>query len=124
MITKSSRLTAHVDPDRRELGDGLTTSHLTRLECARVAIRERNDALARTAEEFLDTIRLIPISDAVVEAAMDIPFPTKSLDAIHIASMAARDVILTSERNMALVLNALKAHPDYARCYDFREIVG
>ncbi|WP_311211513.1 MULTISPECIES: type II toxin-antitoxin system VapC family toxin [unclassified Arthrobacter] len=110
--------------DEGALWGQLYTSKLTQLEAARVAIRDRNDALAHEVGRFLEQINVVPISDDVLERAMGIPFHVKSLDAIHIASAAAATVILTSDRNMEGVLMQLQQDPASSYLYPFQRIFG
>jgi len=110
--------------DQGGLWDQLCTSKLTHLETTRVAIRDGNKALAKDVGSFLNEITVMPITDDVLERAMEIPFHIKSLDAIHVASAAAASVILTSDKNMTSVLHQLQQDPDSSARYPFRAVVG
>ncbi|MGV8882370.1 MAG: type II toxin-antitoxin system VapC family toxin [Rhodoglobus sp.] len=115
-------LIAHLD--KKNLWDQLYTSTLTQLEVHRVAIHDNNPVLATTADQLLAGIVVLPISDDVLGRAMDIPFHTKSLDAIHVGTAAAAQTILTSDKNMVKVLTLLAADSYWATMYNFREIIG
>ncbi|MDI2034467.1 type II toxin-antitoxin system VapC family toxin [Paenarthrobacter nitroguajacolicus] len=110
--------------DREALWNQLCTSKLTQLEATRVAVRDSNQNLASQVDLFLKQITVMPISDDVLARAMEIPFHVKSLDAIHVASAAAATVVMTSDKNMADVLNKLQQHAEFSGLYRFRDIVG
>ncbi|MFJ4027431.1 type II toxin-antitoxin system VapC family toxin [Paenarthrobacter sp. NPDC089989] len=110
--------------DQADLWNHLCTSKLTQLEAARVAVRDGNPGLGAQVDLFLRQITVIPISEHVLTRAMEIPFHVKSLDAIHVASAAAASVVMTSDNNMADVLNRLQQHPDWSAIYRFSDIVG
>ncbi|MCW3768282.1 type II toxin-antitoxin system VapC family toxin [Paenarthrobacter ureafaciens] len=110
--------------DQADLWNQLCTSKLTQLEAARVAVRDGNHNLGAQVDLFLKQITVMPISSAVLDRAMEIPFHVKSLDAIHVASAAAATVVMTSDKNMTDVLNRLQQHPDWSSAYSFKEIFG
>lgn len=65
------------------------SSILLRVEVLRAARLAGVEAVAR-AEAMLDDIALLPLSGAIVEAAIEVgPGPVRSLEAIHIASALA-----------------------------------
>ena len=110
--------------DLEQFANGAMTSALTRVECFRVLDRWRlthevsEQQISKawvTTREFLQSLKTIPITAAVIEAAsQSFPIALKSLDAIHLASaILARNksntdaVMVTHDVKLALAAQAM-----------------
>ncbi len=80
---ESDALRIHVGPDPQMVSSGLLL-----VEARRAVLRKRPSSLPRI-DILLDRIRLIDLSEAILERASRLPDPLlRSLDAIHLATAA------------------------------------
>lgn len=82
----------------------LGSSRLARVEVPR-AVGVHGAAARKEARSWLDTLLLVPLDDAVLDAAAGIqPAAVRSLDAIHLASAASLEgdlgALITYDRRM------------------------
>ena len=76
-----------------------------------LAVAERGTEAAALAREVLDGMHLVPLGDALLDAAGDLRLPLRSLDAIHVtvARQLAGDLagLVTYDRRMAAAAETL-----------------
>jgi len=68
-------------------GVPIVTSALGRVELMRTALHDGSPGLQERARDLLDSLDVVPLSDAVIDIAESIgPSSLRSLDALHLAS--------------------------------------
>ncbi len=87
--------------------DGYVSSALLAVEAIRACSRHRSE-YAREAQEWLFDVALLPLDDALLDAATSLPPPAlRSLDALHLATaLSVREeigVLFTYDERLAAV---------------------
>jgi uncharacterized protein len=91
-------------------GKAVTSCGLARVEVP-LAVAERGPEAATRGREVLDGMHLVPLADALLDAAGDLRMPLRSLDAIHVA--VARELgkdlecLVSYDRRMAAAAETL-----------------
>lgn len=87
-------------------GGMLLTSRLSRLECRVKPLRDNNEAILATYEEFFTrgSLRVVEMGAAIVERATElrVRYGVKTPDAIHLATAVEgnADAFLTGDRDL------------------------
>ena len=96
----------------KKLPSALIASRISRVEVTRTIIRYEPDLLDATYDVLAD-IQLVPVEDAIVTIAENLPqfIELRSLDSLHIASaLAIKNVlkgIITYDKEMVIAAEAL-----------------
>jgi uncharacterized protein len=84
--------------EQRAADGAIVSSRLLWLEARRAAVRERSQGndITTVLEQNLQTVQLLPMTDAVWERAFAIETHVKTLDSLHLATCALVDATLMS----------------------------
>ena len=94
-----------VERARQVEGSVILTSRFSRLECLSKPMSEGDPVKLASFVGFFDTLRLVSITDELLEQAVALRarYRLRSADALHLATSIAEgaDVFLTSDRRLA-----------------------